>query len=660
MKQIYSTLLLLVLLIFPSLLFATEPESVDRVPAIRGVVYDETDTPLASATVQIEGTTIGTTTNSEGRFILRNLARKVYKINVSFVGYVTQTRTVDLTSRSVAQLSFTLLPDDNLLSTVEVFGERYKQPKKLDAITRMPLRPSEQIQSISVISEKSITEQGALTVTDVARNVPGVTLFGSYGGVRESMSIRGYRGVPILKNGVRIDSDFRTGSALSEMQGVESIQVIKGSAAVTQGIGNDLGSAGGVINVVTKTPKFTNEGEVSLRAGSWGLFRPTFDVQSVLDKNQTIAFRMNGAFERSDNYRPVIHSNRVYINPSLEWRPDDKTSVTIEMDYLNDNRTPYTSSVNLSKDTEENLYDMPHNKFLGFKNDNVNNKTLTYAARITRQLTDNISVRAAYFGSSYKVDNTSTSVKTVVNKEYNMRRRTISRSLRDDRNSTFQLDFIGRDIFTGPVQHTFQLGFDYKNTDLSITNYTPVNIGLLSILISIILILLKVGTEKEALGSVPWNTILLISGMGILMNLIVKLDGIKLLADILSLLMNEKTVAAILALSSGILSLFSSTSGVVMPTMIPTIPRIIETLGIAGVVPSALLLSAVINGSSPSGMSPLSTGGAFVMATLSENYELTNEEFSSKFKRLFYITMLNMFIVAIFILIGGFSFTKYM
>lgn len=186
------------------------------------------------------------------------------------------------------------------------------------------------------------------------------------------------------------------------------------------------------------------------------------------------------------------------------------------------------------------------------------------------------------------------------------------------------------------------------------------NIGLLSIFISIILILLKVGTEKEALGSVPWNTILLISGMGILMSLIVKLGGIKLLADILSLFMNEKTVAAILALSSGILSLFSSTSGVVMPTMIPTIPLIVETLGIAGVVPSALLLSAVINGSSPSGMSPLSTGGAFVMATLSENYELTNEEFSSKFKRLFYITMLNMFMVAIFILIGGFSFTKYM
>ena len=86
MKQIYSTLILLVLLIFPSLLFATEPESVDRVPTIRGVVYDETDTLLASATVQLEGTTIGHTTNSEGCFLLRNLDSKVCKINLSFVG----------------------------------------------------------------------------------------------------------------------------------------------------------------------------------------------------------------------------------------------------------------------------------------------------------------------------------------------------------------------------------------------------------------------------------------------------------------------------------------------------------------------------------------------------------------------------------------------
>lgn len=273
---------------------------------LKGKVLDENDQPLVAATVYVEGTSIGTTTDVKGNFLFAKIPVGVHQITVSFIGYHSQKRTVDLSKRSSENIVFSLLPNDQELDGVEVFGERYIQPEKLDAITRMPLRPSEQIQSISVISNKLIEEQGVLTITDAVRNVPGVTLFGSYGGVRESMSMRGYRGVPVLKNGVRIDSDFRTGSSLSEMQGVESIQVIKGSAAITQGIGNDLGSPGGVINVVTKTPKFKNEGEVSLRAGSWGQFRPTFDVQTILDKNESFAFRLNGAYDRADNYRPVI------------------------------------------------------------------------------------------------------------------------------------------------------------------------------------------------------------------------------------------------------------------------------------------------------------------------------------------------------------------
>lgn len=458
-------------------------ELADKVPTIRGVVFDEANNPLQAVTVQIEGTNIGTITNSHGEFVIKNLSKGVYQVKVSFIGYASQTKSANLSTRNTARPVFTLLPDEYQLSTVEVFGERYTQPQKLDLITRMPLRPSEQIQSISVISSKSITEQGALTVTDAVKNVPGVTLFGSYGGVRESLSSRGYRGIPILKNGVKIDSDFRHNSILTDLQGVESIQIIKGSAAVTQGIGNELGAAGGVVNVVTKTPKFVNGGEISLRAGSWGMVRPTFDVQTVLDKGNTVAIRLNGAFERSDNYRPVIHSNRAYINPSLEWRPNDKTSITLEMDYLNDTRTPFTSTVNLAKDDTEALYDMPHDKFLGFTNDNVENKTLTYAARIARQLSDNYSIRMGYFNSSYQVDNTSTAVNTVVNKEFNMRRRTLSRALRDDRNSTFQIDFVGKDVYTGSIKHTFQVGFDYKQTDLSTTNYTPIIIDTIDVLV---------------------------------------------------------------------------------------------------------------------------------------------------------------------------------
>lgn len=467
--KIGKLLFLLFFLISAVHTIANTPEP----PAVvKGRVLDETGQPLVGATVYIKGTNIGCTTNNEGHFLLKRVPGRNIDVVVSYLGYITQEQKADLTRRREATITFNLQVESNLLSQVEVFGERHEQPVKLDAITRMPLRPSEQIQSISVISNKMIEEQGAMTVTDAVRNVPGVTLFGSYGGVRESLSTRGYRGVPILKNGVRVDSDFRTGSALSEMSGIESVQVIKGSAAITQGIGNDLGSAGGVINVVTKTPKFVNAGEVSLRGGSWGEVRPAFDVQTVLDKNQTVAFRMNGVYRRSDNYRPVVKSERLYVNPSLEWRPDEKTTVTLEMDYLDDNSTPFTSTVNLSADTEENLYDMPHSKFLGTRNDNVNTRTLTYAARLTRALGNNLSLRAAYFAARNQTDNTNTSLSTVKNEPYNIRQRSISRSTRDDKNTTFQLDLIGRDIYTGPIKHTFQLGFDYKTTDLTTQSFT--------------------------------------------------------------------------------------------------------------------------------------------------------------------------------------------
>ena len=84
------------------------------------------------------------------------------------------------------------------------------------------------------------------------------------------MGSRGYRGIPILKNGVRVNSDFRGTGILTDAAGIDNIQVLKGVAAITQGVATDIGSPGGVINIVTKSPKFYSGGNVSFRTGSWG------------------------------------------------------------------------------------------------------------------------------------------------------------------------------------------------------------------------------------------------------------------------------------------------------------------------------------------------------------------------------------------------------
>ena len=369
-----------------------------------------------------------------------------------------------------------------IIEEVELFGERNKQQEGLEVITRLPLKTRDQIQSISVVSAKVIEELGGLTVTDVSKNIPGVTQFGSYGGTKESMSIRGYRGVPVLKNGVQMDSDFRTGSVLTDMQGVESIQVIKGSAAVTQGIGNGLGDAGGVINIVTKTPRFFNQTNVGFRYGSWDSYRPTVDFQRVLDSNGKVAVRFNAAYQDSNSFRKHVKTDRVYVNPSIAYRPDDKTEIVLEMDYMNNNVTPDRGTVNLADGDTESLYIMPKDKFLGFATDNAHSESFNFSTTINRKLTDKLKLRAAFINSSYKSETIGAALAKPKDRGWDTRNRTLSKSEREDLNKVFQFDFIGSDVMTGFLKHTFQVGFDWKETNVTTTSYAAKNIDQINVL----------------------------------------------------------------------------------------------------------------------------------------------------------------------------------
>ncbi|WP_175620683.1 TonB-dependent siderophore receptor [Chryseobacterium schmidteae] len=372
---------------------------------------------------------------------------------------------------------------ETTIEEVELFGEKNKQPEGLEVITRLPLKPRDQIQSISVVSHKVIEDLGGLTVTDVAKNIPGVTQFGSYGGTRESMSIRGYRGVPVLKNGVMMDSDFRTGGMLTDMQGVESIQVIKGSAAVTQGIGDGLGSAGGVINVVTKIPKFINETNVGFRYGSWDFYRPTVDFQRVLDNKGKIAVRLNAVYQDNNSFRRFVNTDRIYVNPSVAFRPDDKTEIVAEMDYMKNNTTPDRGTVNLAKGDIEAIYKMPGRKFLGFSTDNAATETFNFSTTATRRLTDKLKVRAAFMSSSYNTNIVGAALAPIDRNNPNeIRNRTLAKSEREDLNKVFQFDFIGADVMTGFMKHTFQVGFDWKESDVNTTSYDSKTVDQINVL----------------------------------------------------------------------------------------------------------------------------------------------------------------------------------
>src|SRR5690554_4092620 len=454
-----------------------------------GTVTNNEGDELIGATVFLDELGIGDDTDSNGEFYLNNVPTGQYSVIVSYIGYTPQKKVINFQEKGEKNENFILQNDEHVLLEVEVFGNRRERPEKMDALTRIPLRLDEQVQSISVISQKMITDQGVLTLNDAVRNSPGLTTFATFGNTTESLTSRGYRGIPVVKNGVRVHSDFRGSGFLTDMQGVETIQILRGSAAIAQGLGNDLGSAGGVVNIATKTPRFINSGNIGLRTGSWGQLRPTFDIQFVTDKLQRTAFRINGAYEQVNSYRSHVTKDRIYLNPSFAWQPDNKTKVTVEMDYLHDSRTPDQGTVNLSADSIFNVYEIPHEKFMGFSSDRQVVNTISYIAHLNRSLNDWFSLRITYAGSDMELTKIASHASPLRNVSqtgnYNLRSRAYSGSERLDKNGVFQLDLIGKDLYTGSIRHTFNLGLVYRWTDVSTINTNSVVVDTIDVLQSI-------------------------------------------------------------------------------------------------------------------------------------------------------------------------------
>src|SRR5699024_7174785 len=107
-------------------------------------------------------------------------------------------------------------------------------------------------------------------------------------------------------------------------------------------------------------------------------------------------------------------SERFYINPSFEWMIDDKSTLTLEMDYMDDTRTPDIGTVNMGEISENAIYDMPHDIFLGFRDDYYTTRNATYSVRFDRELTDRLSVKAAFYHSNLKLDEEGASLGRVV------------------------------------------------------------------------------------------------------------------------------------------------------------------------------------------------------------------------------------------------------
>lgn len=110
----------------------------------------------------------------------------------------------------------------------------------------------------------------------------------------------------------------------------------------------------------------------------------------------------------------------------------------------------------------------------------------------------------------------------------------------------------------------------------------------------------------------------MVLGVGVLLTIVDKVGGIKLLSAAISSIMTSNTAIPLMGVSAGLLSLVSSALAVVYPTMMPMCTDIAAQVG--GVEPLALM-AAVGAGGSLAGISPMSTGGALILAAMGTNVE---------------------------------------
>jgi di/tricarboxylate transporter len=146
-------------------------------------------------------------------------------------------------------------------------------------------------------------------------------------------------------------------------------------------------------------------------------------------------------------------------------------------------------------------------------------------------------------------------------------------------------------------------------------------VGMTALTAATILTFARAADEKEAIRSMPWGVMLMVTGVTVLITLMERTQGLDLFTDLLVRLSTTESVTAVVAFVTGVVSVYSSTSGVVLPAFLPTVPGLVERLG--GLNPIAVA-SAMNVGSHLVDLSPLSTTGALCMAGVPSGVDSQN------------------------------------
>jgi catecholate siderophore receptor len=269
---------------------------------------------------------------------------------------------------------------------VVVTGVRRLQGDKL------PQRLLDTPQSVTLVTQDLLREQGVTRLEDALKNVPGITLNAGEGAARgDTVNLRGFSAFnDFFLDGVR-DAAVYTRDSFN----LEAVEVVKGPSATLFG----RGSTGGAINQVSKAPTLTPRATVTGELGTNDAYRGAIDVDQPI--GPAAAFRLNAMGESSDVAgRDDVKNSRWGVAPSLSLGIGQATSATLsylhqQEDDIPDTGVPFVNG---------KVASVPRGAFYGLASDRTTGDDDIVTARVRHDFNPNLSVADTFRYATYDFD----------------------------------------------------------------------------------------------------------------------------------------------------------------------------------------------------------------------------------------------------------------
>lgn len=210
--------------------------------------------------------------------------------------------------------------------------------------------------SINVVPRDQIEIQGAQQLTQTLRYTPGLST--DIRGDTSRFDMMSFRGIGAVSDTFQYLDGLRLPRGASylvpqiDTYSLERVEVLKGPASVMYG----QAPLGGIVSMVSKRPTEEAFREVSLSAGSHNRRQVGVDSGGTLDDDGTLSYRLTALARKSDTSVKLTQEERIYVAPSITWKPNADTSLTVLGLYQNDPKGGFYGVLPSSGSILPNLY----------------------------------------------------------------------------------------------------------------------------------------------------------------------------------------------------------------------------------------------------------------------------------------------------------------